>query len=129
MEFEEEKDFYHTLESLILGNTNEVSKQEIDYQYLEEEIYNKMKGVILSKLKYKKSYELLLKNFNILSKEELSEFGIIKMYSKNLFESIKLIENILIVGAQMTENDSKQINNIYLYLLVVYYRSLLKWFK
>lgn len=35
------------------------------------------------------------------------------MYSKNLFESIKLIENILIVGTQMSENDSKQINNIY----------------
>ncbi len=51
------------------------------------------------------------------------------MYSKSLFESIKLIENIFIVGAQMTENDSKQINNIYLCLSVVYYRSLLKWFK
>jgi len=35
------------------------------------------------------------------------------MYSKSLFESIKLIENIFIVGAQMTENDSKQINYIY----------------
>ena len=34
------------------------------------------------------------------------------MYSKNLFESTKLIENILIVGAQNNEFDSKNINNI-----------------
>lgn len=29
------------------------------------------------------------------------------MYSKNLFESINLIENILIVGAQNNDLDSK----------------------
>ena len=29
------------------------------------------------------------------------------MYSKNLFESINLIETILIVGAQNNEQDSK----------------------
>ena len=34
------------------------------------------------------------------------------MHSKNLFESIKLIENILVVGAKNTEFDSKNINNI-----------------
>jgi hypothetical protein len=31
------------------------------------------------------------------------------MYSKNLFESINLIENILIVGVQNNELDSKYI--------------------
>ena len=31
------------------------------------------------------------------------------MYSKNLFESINLIENIMIVGAQNNELDSKNI--------------------
>ena len=33
------------------------------------------------------------------------------MYSKNLFESINLIENILIVGVQNNELDSKPIFN------------------
>ena len=33
------------------------------------------------------------------------------MYSKNLFESINLIENILIVGVQNNELDSQPIFN------------------
>ena len=113
MEFEEEKDFYNALESLILGNINEVSKQAIDYQYSEEEIYDKMKGVILSKLKYKKSYELLLKNFNILSKEELSEFGIIKNYSNrdSYFYFLEYLINVNIIEENKI-NDKKNENKL-----------------
>ena len=33
------------------------------------------------------------------------------MYSKNLFESIKLIENILIVGVQNNEVDNSKLKN------------------
>ena len=40
------------------------------------------------------------------------------MYSKNLFESMKLIENILIVVAQNNEFDSKNKFNIIIYLLL-----------
>ena len=43
------------------------------------------------------------------------------MYSKNLFDSTKLIENILIVGAQNNEFDSKNINNIIIYILLALY--------
>ena len=50
------------------------------------------------------------------------------MYSKNLFESINLIENILIVGVQNNELDSKYIFIILLNYLILISILLLKVF-
>ena len=116
MDQNEEKYFYQELKDLITGKMKEGKNQDLNYRNIEEDIYNKIKEITMAKLRLKKSNELLFKNFNLLTKEELSEFGISKKYSNResyfylleYFISVEIIEE----EQKMEIENDENFNNI-----------------
>ena len=89
------------IRKVIKGNLDKSKKKDLQYLEEQEEFDNTNENVIFEQLNLQPSYKLLLNNFNILNKEQLSKFKITKKYNNEetyfyLLEylgSIKILES------------------------------------
>ena len=72
-----------------------------------ESMDNTNSDIILTKLNIKKSNKLLFKNFNVLTKDELSKFGVNKILNnkESYFKLLEYLEVVKIENEEEEENE------------------------
>ena len=93
-----------------IDNLKKNEKEFPDYQSIFEKIYNTKPEIIFEKLLSNKSDKLLFKNFNVLSKNELSQFGINKKLNNReaYFHFLEYIINVVIIDDEDEDDDNKK---------------------
>ena len=99
---------------------NEYKNLNLEQIEEKEKYDNTNQEIISAKLDLKKSNQLLLKNFDVLSKEKLNEYGIIKKFSNKesyfyflkYIASIEIIEEGIKCGKTKKKNNTKNTNQV-----------------
>ena len=98
------------LKNVIEGNLDESKKNNQQYLDEQEGLDNTNQRVVFEKLKLNPSKKLLFKNFDILDKNQLSEFKIIKKYSneETYFYFLDYIISVKIIKKKKDSNKQKE---------------------
>ena len=103
------------IENVIAGKLDKSKLNDLDYNNKLEEYDNTNANIIFSKLKLKKTNKLLFDSFDILDKEQLLQFNIIKKFSNReayfyFLEYIADVQNIdeKEKNKEVTEKEKKE---------------------